>query len=174
MFSTSWKKAYDKLENITSILKIANGYLLVDPNGMYIYLIEIQDIPDMDFPGITPSVLGNYAGVSIECIDLRKSEEFWKLLGFEKRMGSIEQGWITMVNNKGMTLSLMIANSCPHMFYTPSLTYFNGKSNLAIIEKIKELSVPITEEITHFNDEDIVDNIIIRDPGGLGFFIFND
>lgn len=48
------------------------------------------------------------------------------------------------------------------------------KSNLAIIQKIRDLQIPITEEITHFNKEGIVDNIIIRDPGGLGFFIFND
>ena len=45
---------------------------------------------------------------------------------------------------------------------------------MEIIEKIRELNFPITEEITHFNDQGIVDNIIIRDPGGFGFFLFSD
>jgi len=54
------------------------------------------------------------------------------------------------------------------------LTYFNGKQNLEVIEKIRNNAIPITEEITHFNKEGIVDNIIIRDPGGYGFFIFSD
>ena len=43
-----------------------------------------------------------------------------------------------------------------------------------LIQKIRDLKIPITEEITVFNDQGVVDNIIIRDPGGLGFFIFND
>ena len=54
------------------------------------------------------------------------------------------------------------------------MTYFNGQKNLAIIEEIRELNIPIAEEITYFNSEGTVDNIIIRDPGGYGFFIFND
>jgi len=54
------------------------------------------------------------------------------------------------------------------------LTYFNGKQNLKVIEQIRNNGISITEEITHFNKEGIVDNIIIRDPGGYGFFIFSD
>lgn len=46
--------------------------------------------------------------------------------------------------------------------------------NLAVIKKIRELNIPIVEEISTFNKEGIVDNIIIRDPGGYGFFIFSD
>jgi len=73
-----------------------------------------------------------------------------------------------------MAVSFMQPNSCPHLFFNPSMTYFNGKNNLPIIAKIREAGIPITEEITHFNQEGIVDNIIIRDPGGYGFFIFSD
>jgi hypothetical protein len=64
--------------------------------------------------------------------------------------------------------------TCLHLFFNPSLTYFNGGNNLAVIENIRKLGIPITEEITHFNKDGIVDNIIIRDPGGFGFFVFND
>jgi len=73
-----------------------------------------------------------------------------------------------------MAVSFMQPNSCPHLFFNPSMTYFNGKNNLPIIAKIREAGILITEEITHFNQEGIVDNIIIRDPGGYGFFIFSD
>jgi len=64
--------------------------------------------------------------------------------------------------------------SCPHLFFNPSMTFFNGKENLQIIERIRNLDIPITEEIREFNKEGIADNIIIRDPGGYGFFIFSD
>jgi hypothetical protein len=43
-----------------------------------------------------------------------------------------------------------------------------------VIQKIRDLNIPITEEITAFNTECIVDNVIIRDPEGFGFFVFND
>jgi hypothetical protein len=68
----------------------------------------------------------------------------------------------------------MAPNACPHLFFNPSLTYFNGKNNLQIIENIRKSGVDITEEITVFNKEGIVDNVILRDNGGLGFFIFSD
>ena len=45
---------------------------------------------------------------------------------------------------------------------------------MEVIGKVRELGIPIAEEITHFNKEGLVDNIIIRDPGGYGFFIFSD
>ena len=63
---------------------------------------------------------------------------------------------------------------CPHLFFNPSLTYFNGGQNLPVIKAIREAGIPIAEEITHFNEEGVVDNVVLRDPGGLGMFIFND
>jgi hypothetical protein len=68
----------------------------------------------------------------------------------------------------------MKPQTCPHLFFNPSLNFFNGEDNISIISKIRSLDIPITEEITHFNKENKVDNIIIRDPGGYGFFLFND
>jgi hypothetical protein len=59
--------------------------------------------------------------------------------------------------------------SCPYLFYNPSLTFFNGKeNNPKVIQKVRDL----TEEITAFNTEGIVNNVIIRDPGGFGLFVF--
>ena len=68
----------------------------------------------------------------------------------------------------------MAANSCPHLFFNPSLTYFNSGRNPEVIAGIRAAGIPISEEITIFNKEGRVDNIIIRDPGGYGFFLFND
>lgn len=170
----SWQDEIEKLEKITAITAKDGVHLLGDPSGTWIYLCE--GTSGLDF---TPSkescgALGNYAGISLETTDMGKSAEIWQILGFSKTMGSEEQGWVVYQNGDGMAVSLMKPLSCPHLFFNPSLTYFNGENNLAIIQKIRDLGIPITEEITHFNSEGIVDNIIIRDPGGFGFFIFSD
>jgi hypothetical protein len=90
-------------------------------------------------------------------------------LGFSKTIGEIEQGWVGYANEDGMK-----ANICPYLFFNPSATYFNGPNNLKIIEQIRDINIPITEEIMGFNKKGIVDNIIIRDSGRLGFFLFSD
>ena len=174
LFGTNWKETAGKLEKITTVLPIEGGYLLSDPSGTWIYLIEAQDNSGFDLSEISPSVLGNFAGLSLETIPIAQSLQIWQLLGFSKTMGAIEQGWVSLTNKDGMTVSIMKPLSCPHLFFNPSLTYFNGENNMAIIEKVRGLKIPITEEITHFNDQGTVDNIIIRDPGGYGFFLFND
>ncbi len=174
LFGASWEETVQKLEALASVIKIDDGYLLGDPSNVWIYLIETDESPDFDLSEISPSVLGNYAGLSLETTAMQNSLEIWQTLGFSKSMGSVEQGWIGLKNEDDLTVSLMKPLSCPHLFFNPSLTYFNGKNNPAVIEKIRELKIPIAEEITHFNKDGLVDNIIIRDPGGYGFFIFSD
>ena len=79
-----------------------------------------------------------------------------------------------MKSEAGDSISLLQAQQCPHLLFNPSLTYFNGFHNLEIIESIKKHNIEITEKVTEFNSKGEVDNIILRDSGGLGFFIFND
>ena len=173
LYRESWSDVIAALkERQTVILDRNNGYLLADPSGTWIYLEEGKF--EVDLENANNSTLGNYAGVSLETVDIKGSIELWEALGFSHEMGSIEKGWVAYKNKDGMGVSFMKPNSCPHLFFNPSLTYFNGKQNLEIIEKIRNQAIPIAEEITHFNKEGIVDNIIIRDPGGYGFFIFND
>jgi len=174
LFSANWEHIVNELKKITTVITIENGYLLSDTSGTWIYLIENDNATDHDLSQIPASTLGSYGGVSLETIGIEKSIELYTQLGFKKTMGSLEQGWIAFANEEGFGISLMKPNACPHLFFNPSVSYFNGKENLAIIEKIRKLEIPITEEITHFNKEGIVDNIIIRDPGGLGFFLFSD
>src|SRR5690606_7170891 len=107
-------------------------------------------------------------------IDIGFAQKIWNLLGFNTVQGSAEQGWISLSDDDGNSLSLMVPNCCPHLFLHPSISYFNGAGNPAIIEKIRTTGISITEEITHFNKEGKVDNIILSDSGNIGFFIFND
>lgn len=174
LFKKDWSSNLSALEKITKVIQMDDYYILGDGSGIWIYLMpEIKTSPD-DLSQISPSVLGNFAGLSLEVLSIELSMRVWRALGFSTSMGSVEQGWISLVNEEEFAVSLMKAFSCPHQFFNPSLTYFNGEKNLEVIKNIRNLQIPITEEITAFNDKGIVDNIIIRDPGGLGFFLFSD
>lgn len=172
LFKTDWSDAVKALEKLTTVTKIDDGYLLGDGNGVWIYLIEGSPPQGVDISQARPSVLGNNAGLSLETTDFEKSGKIWETVGFVK---SKQQGWVVFKNQDDLMVSLMPPNSCPHLFFNPSLTFFNGKTNNpVVIQKVRDLGIPITQEITYFNKEGIVDNIIIRDPGGYGFFVFND
>jgi len=174
LYQTSWEEDVLKLKKVTSVIKVDQGYLLNDPSGMWIYLLELEPPVVMESSESSTSVLGNFAGMSLETVDVQQSLDIWQILGFKHSAGSAEQGWTSLSHASGMGVSIMKPNMCPHLFFNPSLTYFNGGKNPEIIEAIRKLDIPITEEITYFNKEGLVDNIIIRDPGGYGFFIFND
>lgn len=177
-FKRSWKAEVADLEKHTKVIPIDQGYLLSAPSGVWIYLMEQEwELAPVSIAMEDPcfGVPGNFMGLSLETIDMDASASIWQILGYEKSMGSVEQGWVTYTDASGFGVSLMKPLMCPHLFFNPSLTYFNGKeNNPIIIDKIRALDIPIAEEITHFNQEGKVDNIIIRDPGGYGFFIFND
>jgi len=173
LYRESWTDVVNSLkEKDTIILDQENGYLMADPSGTWVYLEEGNI--EIDLENVKSSTLGVYAGVSLETMDMKGSIELWEELGFSHDSGGVEKGWVAYKNVDGMTVSFMKPNICPHLFFNPSLTYFNGKNNIGIIEEIRKSGVAITEEITTFNKEGIVDNIIIRDPGGYGFFIFSD
>jgi hypothetical protein len=174
LYASSWQSIIPELEKHTAVIKTDAGYLLSDPSGVWLYLNEGES-PYSALPAEkSSSVLGNCAGLSLETTDIERSLAIWKIAGFDNITGAIEQGWVAATNAEGHGVSLMKPNACPHLFFNPSLTYFNGAKNLDIIAKIRALNIPIAEEITHFNKEGIADNIIIRDPGGLGFFLFSD
>jgi len=176
MINPSWESIVKQLKNLTKVIKIDNGYFCADPSGCAIYLMESEEeVPfSLDQLKEGKSALGNFAGLSLETPNIELSIKIWETLGFSKSMGGLEQGWITFKNEDDFSVSLMQPYSCPHLFFNPSMTFFNGKENLKIIENLRKLGIPMTEEITAFNNKGIVDNVIIRDPGGYGFFIFSD
>jgi len=173
LLARSWKNEVAELKKITKVIENENGFLLGDSSGTWIYLTESNE--EIQIPENCPtSLFGNNQGLSIETIDIEKSVQIWNMLGFETQSGSAEQGWISLANKEGVVLNLMVPNCCPHLFLNPSISYFNGTNNLEIIQAIRKTKIPIKEEITHFNKEEKVDNIVMADPGNIGFFIFND
>lgn len=173
IFKHDWQREVDLLKKVTNVVTIDNGFVLGDASGTWIYLIEntppIQDSVQME--GFAR--LGNFQGLSLESIDIEKSIFIFGNLGFKHAGGSLDHGYVVYTMGD-FAISLMKPLSCPHLFFNPSLNYFNGKENLNIISNIREHGIPITEEISIFNPHGLVDNVIIRDPGGLGFFIFSD
>ncbi|MDC1401936.1 hypothetical protein N8333_01640 [Flavobacteriaceae bacterium] len=139
------------------------------PSGTLIHLVREKCPYSL---GSLPSILGNYHGVSLETDTLQDSFTLWHKLGFKGTFSSTS-GWIEL-NNAGQQLSIQKTNLCPHSFFNPSLTFFNGQKNKGIIDHIKQVELPIEEEVIFSAEEKIAQNIILKDPGGLGFFIFND
>lgn len=174
LFKKSWAQEIEQLKSLTTVINLPNGFLLYDPSGIAIYLIESDFNFKYSVADSSYSSLGNLAGLTLETGDISKSFIIYEILGFTKSMGAIDKGFVGLSGSDDFGITLMSPLQCPHLFYNPSLTYFNGKNNLAVIKKIRELNIPITEEVTAFNKDGIADNIIIRDPGGYGFFIFSD
>lgn len=174
MYRKDWSSVVSSLEKVTNVIKIDDGFILSDPSGVRIYLSEKEIDIAFESADECFAVTGIYAGLSLETTNIEQSAKIWQILGLEKTMGDLEKGWVAYQNAEGFGVSLMKPMSCPHLFFNPSMTYFNGKNNVAIIQKIRDLGISIAEEITHFSKEGEVDNIIIRDPGGYGFFLFSD
>lgn len=173
-YQASWEEEIKQLKTKLPLIEMDHGALFADRSGVWNYLIEGEIPMKLEAKEEGYSHLGNYAGISLETIDIAAAAEIYEILGFEKSMGGPEQGWAVYQRKDGIGISLMQPLSCPHLFFNPSMTYFNGGKNLPIIQKIRDAGIEITEGITVFNKEGIVDNVIIRDPGGFGFFIFND
>jgi predicted enzyme related to lactoylglutathione lyase len=174
LYKSSWASEVDAVSGLAVANKINNGYLLSDASGVWIYLVESEPTFKAETAEASFSGLGNFAGLSLETTDMKRSADIYKALGFTVVFGDDSQPYMSVALDE-FTVTLMKPNICPHLFFNPSMTYFNGKEgNPKVIAKVRELGIPIAEEITHFNKEGIVDNIIIRDPGGYGFFLFND
>ncbi|NNE98890.1 MAG: hypothetical protein HKN25_07705 [Pyrinomonadaceae bacterium] len=174
MYAEDWSENLPSPDEVGKILETDDGYLLCDPNGVRVYLANGAFEVDYQAKPESFGLTGNYAGLSIEAHDIDKTAKFWAALGFVHKDGDLAQGWASYSNGSGMDISLMKPLMCPHLFFNPGLTYFNSGKNLTNIGKLREAGIEFAEEITQFNTDGVADNVIIRDPGGYGFFIFND
>jgi len=174
LYQKDWTKTIQQLKEITAVFDLEGGYLVSDPNGIKVYLMNGELEGDYQLKGESMAIPGNFSGLSIEAVDIEHTIKFWQTLGYRKTMGDIEKGWVAFENGSTIGISIMKPMVCTHLFFNPGLNFFNGGNNLSIIQKIRAAGIPIAEEITVFNKEGIVDNVILCDPGGLGFFIFND
>ena len=180
---TNWRKAYlCQVKNLTIFLNpdpysrpcinlfgAQEEKTTVSPSGTWIK--ERKENIKYSTPD-TKGLLGNYAGVCVETLDLEASFVFWQAKGFKGKLNH-NASWCQLENKNGDRLSLLKANSCPHLFTNPSLAFFNGPENSTIIQKIRALRLPIKQEVI-FGEESSAENLILNDPEGLSFFIFND
>jgi hypothetical protein len=174
IYRNSWSREIETLRQHTEVYEISDGYLVNDTSGCWIYLIEGKLDLAQSSNDTKPALPGSFNGVSLETANFKASLSIWQNLGFKHIEGDISKGIAILSYKDQFTVTLMKPFKCPHLFFNPSLTYFNGSDNLKVIEEIRMTNITIAEEITHFNPEGMVDNIIIKDPGGYGFFIFND
>lgn len=161
-----------------SIFEKDSSYVTSDPNGVLIDVFDIADYPNLTFPDNSDtSLLGNYAGIGIETLKMKESVDFYVMLGYNSP-GELNgsESYLTLQNDELPPLTLFKMGMCPHSFYNPSLTFFNGKEqNPILIKKMKELGITFTEEVTVFSkDSTQLENVIVEDGGGLHFFVFND
>jgi hypothetical protein len=147
---------------------------VADPNGVRVLLIEGDQDDYPTPPGQSEAAVGNFVGLSIEAVDFFATVGFWLLLGYNAPEGQEMDGWAALTAHNGIDVTILDALSCPHLFFNPGMTYFNGADNEKVIAHIRSQGIPIVEEITAFSDSGTADNIIICDPGRTGFFIFND
>ena len=173
-YKQDWTKELEALAKYSEVKVINSESVVTDPNGVFIYLNSGTSPLESPINQLSPALPGNFMGISMESLNFEKSMDFWAILGYKVAAGAKDQGWVSLSNESGIGISLLASGMCPHLFFNPSFTYFNGGKNLGVISKIRGAGITITEEITAFNKEGIVDNIIIRDPGGFGFFVFND
>ncbi len=161
-----------ELETIGRVYRLGDTPIAIAPTGTWVYLSPVAEHPA---GGELPrSTLGRCVGLSLESPDMDTSDAFWRLLGWHVSDGSIDDGYVSYKHATGLDVTIMLPLACPHLFFNPSLTYFNGAENVEVIRRIRAADVPITQEITWFNKTETVDNVILRDPGGYGFFVFND
>lgn len=174
IYDEKWERLLidKKLEKNTT--KTSEGYIIKSPEGCPMYLDTSPTYLINTPENHEHAIFGNYAGFSLESTNLNYSIDFWGIFGFEVSNGDPTQGWVELKDVNGFALSLLGYQACPHLFPIPSISYFNGGNSLAAIEKIKTQKLTILEEITRFNKEGIADNIIVMDPSGFGFFVFND
>ncbi|MFK8104240.1 MAG: hypothetical protein AB8G15_17060 [Saprospiraceae bacterium] len=97
LYRDSWSDVLASLTTFSGVLQTEEGYLLTDPSGTWIYLLE-KAAPVVDLSDIPKSGLGNFAGISMEVLDLAKAISFWEIFGFQQTMGGVEQGWVSLAD----------------------------------------------------------------------------
>ena len=82
VFSDSLAQTTEKLNKLTPVIETDNGHILQDPTGTTIYLTDQPFHLEVEKVETSFSILGNFAGLSLETTDPNKVIAIWKLLGF--------------------------------------------------------------------------------------------
>ena len=113
-----------KLSPYTKPARLRDGYLISDTSGGHIKLLQSFDLLPQSS---SDAMLGSFAGISIEVIEIDRSKLIWGALGYQQTAGDIEQGWMVLSKEANLSISLIKAGACPHIFTNPGLNYFNGE-----------------------------------------------
>ncbi len=124
-----------------------------DPNGMHVVFRDSSSYPSFHIDQLGNSTFGNPYGLGIESVHFKETCAFWMKFGFKIGFGEIEKGGFVSMNSNGFDLAIFKHGSCPHSFNNPSFSFFNGKEgNPKIIQRLKELNMEFSEEVTVFNE----------------------
>lgn len=117
MYKKSWASEISKLEAITKVFKTKDGYLLYDPSGIAIYLVEYEFNVDFIPADSAFSHLGNYQGLTVESPDIEKAFKVYENLGFKLKMGEAAKGFVGLVSPDNFTVTLLAPANVPaHVF----------------------------------------------------------
>jgi catechol 2,3-dioxygenase-like lactoylglutathione lyase family enzyme len=146
------------------------GATLTDPNGLQVDLIQSAPSQIPKLPGKAISKAGNFAELSIETEDVRKSLDFWTKLGFEptEHMPASPDLWASIADGLLM-LGILLKGHCPHPIKTPSITYFDAQA-ADRIQKLKEEGMTFVQEMPGENGE--TGHAIVEAPEGQLLFLF--
>lgn len=165
-------------QEITVLYDSDGGFFCTDPNGVYLFFQSRTDSAQIlnKTDANEHCLCGVNYGLGIESGRFDTSLAFYTHLGYKSDKPANEKtAYITLTHDAGPPITLFKPNTCPHAFYNPSFTFFNGKEgNKKVIEDLTTAQVTIRQGISWFNPDGEVDNIIISDPGGFHSFIFND
>ncbi len=147
--------------------------LVEEPNAVGIRFLAKGEEPvfsDLNLEGAL-SHCGAHYGIGIMATEFVAAIDFWEALGYKLSSGNRESKSYVEMTNDTIPIGIYREGSCPHLFITPSLTYFE-KDMADRIALLKSKSVVFVEEITQFNEKGIVDHAIWAAPDGLHAFLF--
>ncbi len=173
LYSEDWEPTLKALEDVVPILELDDDFAFREPNGLWIYLGTNPQENAFE-TSANESILGNFMGISLEVIDFESTYKIFKVIGYEVVMGKMDSGFVVLGHEHLPGISFMKPLTCPHKFINPSLTFFNGKKNKDLIKKVIETGIEPFEIPDAFGQPKEIENIILRDQGGWGIFMFND
>ena len=78
LYQENWSQLVSKLKDTTAVVPTKDGFLLSDPNGVKVYLVEKKWKYTFDLSSYPKCIPGNFAGLSIEATDFERTVTFWK------------------------------------------------------------------------------------------------
>ena len=77
IYAEDWKNEVSSMGNVGEVLETKNGFVVADPNGVWIYLENGSPGFEHETEPESFGLTGNYAGLSIEAHDIDKNSEIF-------------------------------------------------------------------------------------------------